>query len=130
LPAFISPSSPGWGLEGPASSAASPNRFEWLHVSFNPRELFVFGRFQIVVGLKIQPELRRSIEVTCQSRAVSAEIPRRSAAMSAMRFTGTRKSSASLFMPSLCGFRKSSLRISPECIGLRFLFMLKMISLF
>src|ERR1700730_4981084 len=42
--------------------------------------------------------------------------------MSAIRFTGTRKSSASLFVLSLYGFMKSSLRISPGCTGFLFFF--------
>jgi hypothetical protein len=65
-----------------------------VHVALDCRKLLVFRNFQIVLGLQVEPELRARFEVTSQSQSGVG----RSATMSAMRVTGTRRSSASLFM--------------------------------
>src|SRR2546422_314992 len=97
-----------------------------LHVALNLRSDFVLGNSQVVARLEIHPERQAVLEIACETqRAVSAVIPRRSLTMSAIRVTGTRKSTAILFMLSPSGSMNSSLRISPGCTGFHLLAMLR-----
>jgi hypothetical protein len=74
--------------------------FDRSHIAFQVGYVFIFGNFQIVFRLKIQPEARRGLEIAAQPQCGIRREPRRPATMSAMRVTGTRKSSANLFMLS------------------------------
>jgi hypothetical protein len=48
--------------------SSSRSGFDWLHVSLNFRKFLVFGDFQIVLRLKVEPELRRRFEIPSQAQ--------------------------------------------------------------
>jgi hypothetical protein len=43
--------------------------FNRLHIALDFGELFIPGYFQVILRLKVPPELRSGLEVTCQPRA-------------------------------------------------------------
>jgi hypothetical protein len=96
------------------------SRQQFLFDSFGG---FIFGDFEIVARLQIQPEPRCFVEVSSKPKRRIRRDARRSWTISEIRVTGPRKSSASLFMLTPRGFKYSSRRISPGWIGGRSFFL-------
>jgi len=76
-----------------------------------------FLHLQIIVRLQIEPELWRYAEVLAQPQSSVSEIARCPCTISLIRLAGTLMSLASLYWLMHIGVRKSSIRISPGCIG-------------
>jgi len=71
-----------------------------VYIPFNLGEFVVFSDLETVFRLKVKPEFRRGLEVASQTQRRIDCHARRSATISAIRVTGTRRSSVSLFVLS------------------------------